>query len=122
MMAGWDRQPTLVLGRCLDILTGNAPGHALFDAVADRNLVRPVFLSPAGRDVHPDRDRVAADTVAALRSAAGADPDDPRPTALVGEPSLKSREFARAGGHATSCAARPGRSSGATTHWWANRH
>ncbi|MYW06558.1 transcriptional regulator, partial [Streptomyces sp. SID3343] len=95
MMAGWDRQPALVLGRCLDILAGNALGDALFGTAADRNLVRLVFLDPAGRDFYPEWDRVAANTVAGLRSAAGADPNDPRLTALVGELSMKSREFSR---------------------------
>jgi len=38
---------------------------------------------------------VAAQTVASLRASAGADLDDPRLTALVGELSLKSEDFRR---------------------------
>lgn len=94
LMDTWRHQPALVLGRCLDVLAANALGTALLGP-ATRNTVRLVFLDPASRSFYPDWERVAQDAVAALRAAAGADLDDPRLIELVGELSIKSRDFVR---------------------------
>ncbi|SEF10701.1 helix-turn-helix transcriptional regulator [Jiangella alba] len=96
LIEGWTFTPALVLGRYLDVLAANPLAIALNSCQQPgANQVRSIFLDPVTRDVFPDWDTVAADTVASLRSAAGADLDDPRLTDLVGELSLKSDEFRR---------------------------
>ncbi|MGC0415872.1 helix-turn-helix transcriptional regulator [Embleya sp. AB8] len=94
MMQTWDRQPAIVLGRYLDILAANTLGAALFEG-PERNLLRLIFLDPAGRTFYPDWEQAARNTVASLRSCAGDDPGDPALAALVGELSLRSQDFAR---------------------------
>lgn len=95
--------PAFVLGRRLDFLATNRMTRALlcdFEARPrrDRNHARWVFLDPAARELYVDWEEVARDNVASLRMDAGRYPDDPELTALVGELSVKSDEFA---------------------HWWA---
>jgi hypothetical protein len=85
-----------VVGRYLDVLANNMLAGVLNTcSVRGQNQVRAVFLDPAMRDLFPEWDTVAQETVASLRAAAGADLDDPRLTDLVGELSLKSPEFRR---------------------------
>jgi hypothetical protein len=85
-----------VMGRRMDVLAANRLAAALHGGFAQgTNLVRLVFLDPNAREVYPDWDEVARDTVAVLRSSVGPDLDDPRLTELVGELSLKSEEFRR---------------------------
>ncbi|MEV0634703.1 helix-turn-helix transcriptional regulator [Streptomyces sp. NPDC050619] len=94
MMEGWHRTPAVVLGRCLTVLAHNALGRALFAGhTHSSDLLRLVFLDPDAREFYPDWERVAVNTVAGLRSAAGTDQDDPRLIEAVGELSLKSAEF-----------------------------
>ncbi|MEO3802476.1 helix-turn-helix transcriptional regulator [Nonomuraea sp. B1E8] len=94
MMRAWPHTPAVVLGRCLTVLAGNALGKALFAGHAHSDdLVRLVFLDVDAREFYPDWDRVAVNTVAGLRAAAGADPDDPRLIEVVGELSVKSETF-----------------------------
>ncbi|WP_198663271.1 helix-turn-helix transcriptional regulator [Jiangella endophytica] len=96
LLDGWTRTPALVLGRHLDVLAVNALGGSIASCSAPGvNQVRAVFLNPDARDLYPDWDTVAAETVASLRAAAGSDLDDPALTDLVGELSLKSDEFRR---------------------------
>ena len=96
LLDAWPGTPALVLGRCMDVLASNALAAALHPACATGgNMVRIVFLDPSSRDVYPDLEAIAADTVAALRAAVGPDLDDPALTDLVGELSLKSAEFRR---------------------------
>jgi len=92
--------PMVVLGRRLDVLATNRMARALltdFDALApgDRNHARWVFLDPHARDLYADWETVARDNVAVLRMDAGRRPDDAELSALVGELSVKSPEFAR---------------------------
>ncbi|GAA0233214.1 helix-turn-helix transcriptional regulator [Cryptosporangium japonicum] len=92
--------PALVLGRRMDVLAVNRTGRALvtdFPALParERNYARFVFLDGTARDLHPDWESVAADTVAALRVDAGKYPDDPDLSALVGELSVKDEQFRR---------------------------
>lgn len=99
-----DRVPTILVGRFGHILAWNRLGHALFaphydfeatDRPADRpNCARLVFLDAHTRALYPDWTAKASDNVAYLRVAAGQYPDDPQLTELVGELTLKSREFA----------------------------
>ena len=96
LLERWSETPAFVLGRGMDVLAFNALAGALHDGFTrDRNMVRIVFLDPAAKTTYPDWERVAEDSVATLRSVAGADLDDPRLTDLVGELSLKSEEFRR---------------------------
>jgi transcriptional regulator with XRE-family HTH domain len=96
LMDGWPRMPTLVFGRYLDVLANNVIAGVLNPcSVKGRNQVRVVFLDPAARDIYPEWETVARETVASLRATAGTDLDDPRLTDLVGELSLKSEDFRR---------------------------
>ncbi|WP_413797393.1 helix-turn-helix transcriptional regulator [Streptomyces iranensis] len=96
MMEGWPRTPAVVLGRCLTVLAHNTLGRALFDGhTHSRDLMRLVFLDPDAREFYPDWERVAVNTVAGLRAAAGIDAEDPELIAVVGELSLKSETFRR---------------------------
>lgn len=93
-----DATPAFVLGRRMDVLAWNRLAAALvcdFAALepAERNMVRLTFLDEAARELYPDFDAVADETVAYLRLAAGRHTDDPRLAALVGELSVKSPEF-----------------------------
>lgn len=96
LIHSWAYTPAMVAGRCLDVLAANAMAQALNSCLRPgTNQVRALFLDPVTRDIYPDWDKVAAETVASLRATAGADLDDPRLTELVGELSLKSDLFRR---------------------------
>jgi transcriptional regulator with XRE-family HTH domain len=93
-LESWPETPAFVLGRRMDVLAANRLAAALHPACAvGGNMVRMVFLDPGARDVYPDLDAIAADTVAALRASVGPDLDDPALTDLVGELSLKNERF-----------------------------
>ncbi|MGW3242163.1 helix-turn-helix transcriptional regulator [Streptomyces sp. NPDC001070] len=92
--------PTYVLSRTLDVLAANPGGMALYPGLGDRpvtqrNLARYYFLHPAARDLFPEWDIRIRGCVARLRALAGTDPDAPDLARLVGEPLLKSADFAR---------------------------
>ncbi|GAA1625559.1 helix-turn-helix transcriptional regulator [Nonomuraea maheshkhaliensis] len=94
MMDAWTHTPAVVLGRRMTVLAANMLGEALFAGHAHSgDLVRLVFLDPDARTFYPDWDRVALNTVAGLRQSIGTDYDDPALVGLVGELSLRSREF-----------------------------
>jgi transcriptional regulator with XRE-family HTH domain len=94
MMAAWPHTPAVVLGRRLTVLAANALGEALFAGHAySGDLVRLVFLDPDARTFYPDWERVAVNTVAGLRPAAGH--DDPLLAELVEELSAASEPFRR---------------------------
>ncbi|MEU6147843.1 helix-turn-helix transcriptional regulator [Streptomyces sp. NPDC047081] len=96
MMDGWHTTPAVVLGRCMNVLAHNPLGRALFAGhTHSDDLLRLVFLDPDAREFYPDWERAAANTVGALRAAAGTDHDDPHVIRTVGELSLKSPEFRR---------------------------
>ncbi len=91
--------PAFVTGRRGDILATNHMARALicdFDALPrrERNHARWVFLEPEARERYLDWELVARDCVAALRLEAGRHPDDPDLSALIGELTVKSPEFA----------------------------
>jgi transcriptional regulator with XRE-family HTH domain len=82
----------------LDILAANPLGRALFSelyAASARpvNTARFVFLDPRAEASYGDWDRVATETVAILRSAAGRDPYDRDLSDLVGELATRSEAF-----------------------------
>jgi transcriptional regulator with XRE-family HTH domain len=82
----------------LDILAANQLGRALFSelyAAPGRpvNSARFVFLDPRAEASYGDWDRVATETVAILRSAAGRDPYNRDLSDLVGELATQSDAF-----------------------------
>lgn len=90
----WTAQPAVVIGRYRDVLAANRIAQVLNPGfVPGRNLVRHVFLDPEGRQYYLDSEEIAEGAVAGLRASAGAGPDDPRLTGLVGELSVKSEDF-----------------------------
>lgn len=100
MIDDWSTQPSFILGRRGDVLATNALARALladFDSMPyrDRNLTKWILLDPAARSLYLDWAQIAAEMVAILRLDAGAHPDDPRITELVGELSIKCPEFSK---------------------------
>jgi transcriptional regulator with XRE-family HTH domain len=82
----------------LDILSANQLGYALYapaflDPVRPVNLARFVFLDRRSREFYGDWDGIAHAGVGTLRAEAGRDPYDRALTELVGELSMRSREF-----------------------------
>lgn len=96
LVGRWTAEAVVVIGRHRDVLASNTlaplvnPGFTV-----GRNLLRHAFLDPSSREVYVHWREAAEGAVAGLRAAAGADPDDPRLGALVGELSVKSDEFRR---------------------------
>lgn len=91
--------PAVVSNGRLDVLYANTLGRALYaplyaDPVRPANHARFVFLDPASHDYWPDWDRAANDTVAILRTEAGANPHDRELSDLVGMLSTRSEQFA----------------------------
>lgn len=92
--------PAFVLGRRMDVLAWNALASKLivdFAALepAERNMPRLALLDESCREIYPDWQEVAKETVAYLRFDASRYPDDPALLELVGELSLRSPEFGR---------------------------
>jgi transcriptional regulator with XRE-family HTH domain len=82
----------------LDILAANQLGRALYSELYDApgrpvNTARFVFLDPRAETTFVEWDRVATETVAILRSAAGRDPYNRELTDLVGELATQSEAF-----------------------------
>ena len=82
----------------LDLLAANQLGRALFSelyAAPARpvNTARFVFLDPRAEASYGDWDRVATESVAILRSAAGRDPHNRDLSDLVGELATQSEPF-----------------------------
>lgn len=93
-----DHLPAVVFNGRFDILAVNTLGRALlapvFDLPGRTNSARFLFLDePKARDLFPEWDRIAADTVAMLRIEAGRHPDDPDLTELIGQLATRSAEF-----------------------------
>jgi transcriptional regulator with XRE-family HTH domain len=88
----------LVSNERLDILAANQLGRALYSELYEAsarpvNTVRFVFLDPRADASYGDWDRIATETVAILRSAAGRDPYNRDLSDLVGELATQSEEF-----------------------------
>jgi transcriptional regulator with XRE-family HTH domain len=82
----------------LDILAANQLGRALYSELYDAparpvNTARFVFLDPRAEASYGDWERIATETVAILRSAAGRDRYNRDLTDLVGELATQSHEF-----------------------------
>jgi transcriptional regulator with XRE-family HTH domain len=90
----WSSTPAIVLDKLTNIVAANQLGRAVYAGLQHNDcLARLVFLDPEARTFYEDWASVAHSTVASLRAAGGADPDDPRLIALVGELSLRNDEF-----------------------------
>jgi transcriptional regulator with XRE-family HTH domain len=92
--------PALVVGRRTDVLAANRLARALhtdFDALPHRvrNMARFLFLDEAARELYVDWEASARGTVAALHLYAGRHPHDPRLAELIGELSLRDKDFRR---------------------------
>jgi transcriptional regulator with XRE-family HTH domain len=90
--------PAFVSNERLDILAANQLGRALFSELFESperpvNSARFVFLDPRAEAFFADWDRVAGESVAILRSAAGRDPRNRELSDLVGELATQSDEF-----------------------------
>jgi len=88
--------PAFVEGRHLDVLAANPLATAFSPRLAvGRNRLRDVFLDEAEAAMFPDWERTTAGLVASFRNAVGAETDNPRTIALVGELSVASDRFRR---------------------------
>lgn len=81
-----------------DVIAANRLGEALWAplyATVERpvNSARYLFLDPAAREMYPDWELIATETVAIMRHTAGIDPRDARLSELVGELSMQSQDF-----------------------------
>jgi hypothetical protein len=90
--------PAVVSNDRLDILAANQLGRALYSELYDAstrpvNTARFVFLDPRAETTFVEWDRVATETVAILRSAAGRDPYNRELSELVGELATQSEAF-----------------------------
>jgi transcriptional regulator with XRE-family HTH domain len=90
--------PALVFNTRLDVLAANDLGRALYATMFDIghpvNTARFMFLEEhAARQLFPEWERLAHDTVAILRVEAGRRPDDPALVALIGQLSTRSQAF-----------------------------
>lgn len=104
LLAALDGTPALVLGRRSDVLAWNRQGHALFAGHLDRNgpdtpagrpnMARAVFLDAHTRELYADWPAKAGAVVGNLRLTAGRYPGDPLLAGLIGELTMRSREFA----------------------------
>jgi transcriptional regulator with XRE-family HTH domain len=92
--------PAMVIGRRLDVLGANGMAKALitdFDALPrrERNMARYLFLDDGARELYRDWESGARSAVAALHLYAGSHPHDPQLAELIGELSLRDRDFRR---------------------------
>ncbi|MEU6840425.1 helix-turn-helix domain-containing protein [Streptomyces sp. NPDC046716] len=90
--------PAMVLGRRLDILAWNPAATALytdFSALPQgrRNYLHLLFTDPGFRGLYREWRSDARDAVAALRMEAATDPDDQDLASLVGELSVRDKDF-----------------------------
>ena len=95
MIQLWSETPAFVEGRYTDVLAVNSLATALAPYyVVGNNLLRATFLDPMVRQMYDDDwEQLTARAVAALRSLAGPDADDPRLNDLVGELSIRCDRF-----------------------------
>ncbi|MFJ7078920.1 helix-turn-helix domain-containing protein [Streptomyces sp. NPDC098781] len=93
-----DTVPAYVLGRALDVLAWNRLGTLIsvdFGLIPHRrrNAALLCFLDPVAKELYPEWDQMARDTVAALRADYGRYPDDARLHQILGELHDNSAEF-----------------------------
>ena len=94
LLDAWPDQPALVVNRAYDVLAANTLGRALHShSPFGTNLARLVFLDPAAEAFYADWAAAADGTVAGLRLAQGAAPDDARLSAVIAELMQRSEQF-----------------------------
>jgi transcriptional regulator with XRE-family HTH domain len=96
--------PAVLVDRRSTVLAWNSLGHALLAGHLDANgpdqpgrrpnLARVLFLDARARELYPRWETEAKRSVAALRLASRAHPDDPELTELIGELAMKCQRFA----------------------------
>jgi len=79
----------------MDVLAFNPLAGALTGGFRERNMLRHVFLDEGARELYPEWEAIAAETVGFLRLSAGEEPDDAELIELVGELSVHSEDFRR---------------------------
>ncbi|WP_331771501.1 helix-turn-helix transcriptional regulator (plasmid) [Embleya sp. NBC_00888] len=104
LLAALDGTPALAIDRSGDVLAWNRQGHALFASHLDPNspnepsrrpnMTALVFLDPHTRDLYADWQAKARTVVGNLRLTAGRHPEDAALATLIGELTIRSREFA----------------------------
>ncbi|MFE2871197.1 helix-turn-helix domain-containing protein [Embleya sp. NPDC059259] len=104
LLTALDGTPAVAIGRSGDVLAWNRQGHALFAGHLDPggpsepgrrpNLTAMVFLDPHTRDLYADWQAKARTVVGNLRLTAGRHPEDAALARLIGELTMRSREFA----------------------------
>lgn len=100
VVEGMTDMPAILVGHRTDVLASNRLAHALYTNFAalprrERNMARFLFLDESARDLLDDWAGVARSTVAGLHLYAGTHPDDPRLAELVGELSVRDKDFRR---------------------------
>ncbi|MCA1226439.1 helix-turn-helix domain-containing protein [Saccharopolyspora sp. 6M] len=86
--------PALVCTKYGEVLAVNALSRELLPSAAPgTNRLRALFTEPEAQHRVPDWEEHAADAVAHLRAQSGADVEDERLHALIGELSMKSERF-----------------------------
>ncbi|ADB30594.1 helix-turn-helix domain protein [Kribbella flavida DSM 17836] len=94
LLNDWTVAPAYVMGRFQDVLARNPLATALHNRfVLGDNLLRMIFLDPAGREFFRDWRTTARAAVHDLRQAAQETPDEQGVRDLVGELSIASAEF-----------------------------
>ncbi|MCV7208077.1 helix-turn-helix domain-containing protein [Mycolicibacterium canariasense] len=90
----WSMQPAFIYNDVQDILASNALGTVLHAGFSNAdNFGRMVFLDPEGKRFFAEWDRVATDTVAALRQTWGRPSERHRIQPLIDEIRCGSAEF-----------------------------
>lgn len=96
LLNGWTAVPAYILGSSNDVLVRNPLAAALHSHfIHGDNMLRMIFLDPAGRDFFRDWTATARNAVHELRQAAHETPDERRLRELVGELSIAGPEFRR---------------------------
>ncbi|MCK2221951.1 helix-turn-helix transcriptional regulator [Actinomadura sp. ATCC 31491] len=94
LLHDWTAAPAYVLGWSFDVLARNPLAAVLHNRfVLGDNLLRMIFLDPAGRQFFRDWTGTARAAVHDLRHAARQSPDEHRLRELVGELAIASHDF-----------------------------
>ncbi|MER7450373.1 helix-turn-helix transcriptional regulator [Nocardia beijingensis] len=96
LLNDWTVAPAFILGRSCDVLVRNPLANVLHSRfVLGDNLLRMIFLDPAGRQFFRDWTSTARAAVHDLRRAARQNPDEHNLRELVGELAITSADFSR---------------------------
>ncbi|MEO3811142.1 helix-turn-helix transcriptional regulator [Sphaerisporangium sp. B11E5] len=88
--------PAMVLGRYKDVLAANRLATAVYGLTCGCNILHSAFLDPGIRALYEDSwESCARSLVASVRALTGPEIRDPYLAELVGELSVRSKEFRR---------------------------